>query len=133
MSGAPGPQHTHGSGAGVQVGEGTDLSSRYAVVVSFGVVLNGTTLDDIARRAGVNATSTDILDTLVRRALPPATARLLHVSACARSSFSDQFHCSSRGSLTITSSSSDLPSLDGCAHTSFSEQNPGPYIFYFPS
>lgn len=82
MSGAPGPQHTHGSGAGVQVGEGTDLSSRYAVVVSFGVVLNGTTLDDIARRAGVNATSTDILDTLVRRALPPATARLLRSCTC---------------------------------------------------
>lgn len=52
----------------MQVGQETDLSSRYAVVVSFGVLLNGTALEDIARRAGVNATSSAILDTLVRSA-----------------------------------------------------------------
>lgn len=49
-----------------QVGQGTDLSSRYAVIVSFGVLLNGTALDEIAARVGVNGSSEAVLDTLVR-------------------------------------------------------------------
>lgn len=49
-----------------QVGEGLDLSSRYAVIVSFGVLLNGTALNEIAQRVGVNASSEVVLDTLVR-------------------------------------------------------------------
>lgn len=48
------------------VGTGPDLSTRYAVIVSFGMLLNGTALEDIARLAGVNASSTSILKTLVR-------------------------------------------------------------------
>ena len=60
-----------GASGGAQVGEGTDLSTRYAVLVSFGVLLNGTALNDIARRVGVNASSTAILHTLVRHAAPP--------------------------------------------------------------
>ena len=50
----------------MQVGEGLDLSSRYAVIVSFGVLLNGTALNEIAQRVGVNASSEVVLDTLVR-------------------------------------------------------------------
>ena len=50
----------------LQVGEGLDLSSRYAVIVSFGVLLNGTALNEIAQRVGVNASSEVVLDTLVR-------------------------------------------------------------------
>jgi hypothetical protein len=50
----------------LQVGEGLDLSSRYAVIVSFGVLLNGTALNEIAQRVGVNASSEAVLDTLVR-------------------------------------------------------------------
>ncbi len=48
------------------MGEGLDLSSRYAVIVSFGVLLNGTALNEIAQRVGVNASSEVVLDTLVR-------------------------------------------------------------------
>lgn len=48
------------------MGQGTDLSSRYAVIVSFGVLLNGTALNEIAARVGVNGSSEAVLDTLVR-------------------------------------------------------------------
>lgn len=66
----------------MQVGPETDLSSRYAVVVSFGVLLNGTALGDIARRAGVDANSSAILDTLVRSA---AAARTTDATPCIQS------------------------------------------------
>ena len=59
------PEHA-GNISDSQVGEGLDLSSRYAVIVSFGVLLNGTALNEIAQRVGVNASSEVVLDTLVR-------------------------------------------------------------------
>lgn len=59
------PEHA-GNISDLQVGEGLDLSSRYAVIVSFGVLLNGTALNEIAQRVGVNASSEVVLDTLVR-------------------------------------------------------------------
>ncbi|KAL0046818.1 hypothetical protein WJX82_010658 [Trebouxia sp. C0006] len=45
---------------------GASPSYRYAVIVSFGVLLNGTALDDIASKAGVNASSEQVLEWLVR-------------------------------------------------------------------
>lgn len=36
----------------VPVRPGTNLTLRYAVIVSFGVYLNGTTLDEIAAKVG---------------------------------------------------------------------------------
>ena len=54
------------SNTGVQVGPGTDLATRYAVIVSFGVLLKGTALDQVASLVGVNASSEAVLDTLVR-------------------------------------------------------------------
>lgn len=45
---------------------GTDLAQRYAVIVSFGVYFNGTTLDEIARHVGVEASSFQVLAGLVR-------------------------------------------------------------------
>ncbi|KAK9837118.1 hypothetical protein WJX81_003998 [Elliptochloris bilobata] len=50
----------------VAVQPGTNLTTRYAVIVSFGVFLNGTSLDDIAPKVGVNASSRVILERLVR-------------------------------------------------------------------
>lgn len=45
---------------------GTDLATRCAVIVSFGVYFNGTALDEIASRVGVQANPYEVLGTLVR-------------------------------------------------------------------
>ncbi|KAK9917087.1 hypothetical protein WJX75_000778 [Coccomyxa subellipsoidea] len=50
----------------VAVLPGGSLAARYAVIVSFGVYLNGTSLDDIAHKVGVNASSVAILEHLIR-------------------------------------------------------------------
>ena len=50
----------------LRIPPGTDLAERYAVVVSFGVFFNGTTLGEIAARAGVQASPYQVLSTLVR-------------------------------------------------------------------
>ncbi|CAL8464733.1 g4268 [Coccomyxa elongata] len=50
----------------VAVLPGASLAARYAVIVSFGVYLNGTSLEEIARKVGVNASSVAILEHLVR-------------------------------------------------------------------
>lgn len=46
---------------------GTNLKMRYAVIVSFGVYLNGTNLDDVASKVGVNASAEEVLGHLVRQ------------------------------------------------------------------
>ena len=45
---------------------GADLTERYAVIVSFGVYFNGTTLDEIAALVGVQASPYEVLSNLVR-------------------------------------------------------------------
>ena len=45
---------------------GTNLTEVYAVIVSFGVYFNGTTLDQIAALVGVQASPYQILSNLVR-------------------------------------------------------------------
>ena len=45
---------------------GTNLTEVYAVIVSFGVYFNGTTLDEIAAMVGVQASPYQILSNLVR-------------------------------------------------------------------
>ncbi len=46
---------------------GANLTERYAVIVSFGVYFNGTTLDEIAALVGVQAGSPyEVLSNLVR-------------------------------------------------------------------
>ena len=59
---------------------GTDLAERYAVIVSFGVFFNGTALDEIASRVGVQASPYEVLSTLVKcvpRARPEPLAQCL--------------------------------------------------------
>ncbi|KAK9825612.1 hypothetical protein WJX74_010253 [Apatococcus lobatus] len=60
------------SGCSIPVIPGTNLRMRYAVIVSFGVFLNGTSLDSIAAKVGVNAAPEDVLDHLIK--LDTATA-----------------------------------------------------------
>ncbi|KAK9803015.1 hypothetical protein WJX72_000035 [[Myrmecia] bisecta] len=54
------------SNCAIPVQPGTNLTIRYAVIISFGVFFNGTTLDEIATRVGVNATSEAVLEHLIR-------------------------------------------------------------------
>jgi hypothetical protein len=53
-------------GCPVPILPGTDLNTRYAVVVYFGVYLDGTTLSEVSRRAGVDGPSSEVLSNLVR-------------------------------------------------------------------
>ncbi|KAK9813648.1 hypothetical protein WJX73_001491 [Symbiochloris irregularis] len=46
---------------------GTNLKMRYAVIVSFGIFLNGTDLDEVASKVGVNASAQDVLGHLIRQ------------------------------------------------------------------
>ena len=46
---------------------GTNLATRYAVIISFGVYFNGTALDEIASRVGVQANNRATMQRLAQK------------------------------------------------------------------